>query len=294
MNKKIIKICITLVVLAALVGTQIISASAAIRPIYKGDVDDSGKVQIDDATLLQKYLVDLEELNKEKLWAADVNEDNKFSVDDVTMIQKYCAGLIKSFNTKYAWRDVEINNFYSDYDSGKAPVGTPITFYAEAYGYGTLTYKYYVDDVLVSESTDSSTLTYTFDKAGVYEITVCIYNGFDNYKKYHKLLKVVDAYSLDQPVISALYFDNIHPMNSSNPTLTVNVVGGTTPYEYKFTIDGLYTQDYSEENTFNIEPYISNPYIDFMGKNHTIDVSVRDASGQIATDSVTFFASHVQ
>lgn len=54
MNKRIIKICITLVVLTALASTQIFSVSAAIRPIYKGDVNDSGKVDIDDVTLLQK------------------------------------------------------------------------------------------------------------------------------------------------------------------------------------------------------------------------------------------------
>lgn len=292
MNKRILKICITLVVLAALVGTQIISASATIRPIYKGDVDDSGKVKIDDVTLLQKYIVGLEELNKEELWAADVNEDNQYTVDDVTMIQKYCSGIIKSFNTQYAWRDVQIKNFYSNYDSGKAPVGTPITLCAEAYGYGTLTYKYYVNDALVSESTDSNTLTYTFDEAGFYKITVRIYNEFDNYCQYDKALKVVEEYPLDKPVISSLYFDNIHPMNSSNPTLTANVVGGTAPYEYKFTIDGLYTQDYSENNTFSLEPYMSNQYINFMNQKHTIDVSVRDASGQIVEDSITFFAEY--
>lgn len=291
MNKRIIKICITLLVLATLVGTQIFSTSAAIRPIYKGDVNDSGKIDIDDVTLLQKYISGLEELNKEELWAADVNEDNKFTVDDVTMIQKYCSGMIKSFNTQYMWRDVQINNFFSDYDSGKAPVGTPITFCAEAYGYGTLTYKYYVNDILVSESTDSNTLTYTFDKAGVYNISVCIYNEFDNYCEYNKDLKVVEEYPLDKPVISSMYFDDLNIQGFYSTILTVNTVGGIAPYEYKFSIDDLYVQDFSEDNTFDLEPYMYNPYIDFIWKNHTIVVTVRDASGQTATESIEFFAS---
>lgn len=292
MNKRIIKICITLVVLTALVGTQIFSASAAIRPIYKGDVNDSGKVEIDDVTLLQKYISGLEELNKEELWAADVNEDNKYTVDDVTMIQKYCAGIIKSFDTQYVWRDVQIKNFYSDYDSGRAPVGTPITLCAEAYGYGTLTYKYYVNDVLVSESTDSNTLTYTFDETGFYNITVRIYNVFDNYCEYDKALRVVEEYPLDKPVISSMYFDDLNIQGFNSTVLTANAVGGTAPYEFKFSIDdGLYVQDYSEDNTFDLEPYMYNPYIDFIWKNHTIVVTVRDASGQTATESMEFFAS---
>lgn len=292
MNKRIIKICITLVVLTALASTQIFSVSAAIRPIYKGDVNDSGKVDIDDVTLLQKYIIGLEELNKEKLWAADVNEDNKYTVDDVTMIQKYCSGIIKSFNTQYAWRDVQIKNFYSDYDSGKATVGTPITFCAEAYGQGTLTYKYYVNDVLVSESTDSNRLTYTFDEAGFYKITVRIYNVFDNYCEYDKALRVVEEYPLDKPVISSMYFDDLNIQGFNSTVLTANAVGGTAPYEFKFSIgDGLYVQDYSEDNTFDLEPYMYNPYIDFIWKNHTIVVTVRDASGQTATESMEFFAS---
>lgn len=291
MNKRLIKICITLLVLATLVCTQIFSISAAIRPIYRGDVDDNGRIEIDDATLLQKYLAGMEALNKEELCAAEVDGDDKLTVDDVTMIQKYCAGLIKSFNTKNVWRDIQVYNFYSDYSSGKAPVGTPITFYAIVSGAEPLTYEFYVNDVLVKELSDSSAFTYTFDKAGNYAITMRTYNAFDKYSDYTETFKVVDAYSLEQPIISALYFDRLQLMFGDNLTLTANAVGGTAPYEFKFSIDdGLYVQDYSENNTFNLESYISNPYIDFMGHKHTIVVSVKDSLGQTATDSVEFWA----
>lgn len=291
MNKRIIKICVTLLVLATLVGTQIFSTSAAVRPVFRGDVDDNGKIEIYDVTLLQKYLAGIEELNKIGLCAAEVDGDDNITVDDVTMIQKYCAGIIKFFNTKDVYRDIYVYSFYSDYSSGKAPAGTPITFTGVVSGVEPLTYEFFVDDVLVREASDSSVFTYTFDKAGFYNVTMRIHDGFDQYSDYSQAFKVVDAYSLEQPVISALYFDRLRLMVGDNLTLTANAVGGTAPYEFRFSIDdGLYVQDYSENNTFNLEPYMSNQYIDFMGKKHTIVVSVRDASGQTATDSVSFSA----
>lgn len=291
MNKRIIKICITLLVLTTLVSTQIFSTSAAVRPVFRGDVDDNGKIEIDDVTLLQKYLAGIEELNKVGLCAAEVDGDDKLTVDDVTMIQKYCAGIIRSFNTDFVFRDLDFYNFYSDYSSGKAPVGTPITFTGVVSGVEPLTYEFYIDGALVKEMSDSSILTYTFDKAGVYNVTLRVYDGFDQCSEHTEAFKVVEAYSLEQPVISALYFNCLYFRDYKNLTLTANAVGGTEPYEFKFSIDGgLYVQEYSENNTFLLEPYINNEYIDFMHKNHTIVVSVRDASGQTATESVSFFA----
>lgn len=98
MSKRLIKIYISLIVLAMLICTQIFSTSAVVGSVLKGDVDDNGRIEIDDVTLLQKYLAGLEELNEKGIFAADVKCDNMLNVDDVTMIQKYLAGLIKDFN----------------------------------------------------------------------------------------------------------------------------------------------------------------------------------------------------
>lgn len=77
-----------------------------------GDVDCSGKVNIKDATLIQKYLSKLAEIGDVGLGAADVNSDEKINIKDATAIQKYLASI--STDTKvgefyhYAFTDYEI------------------------------------------------------------------------------------------------------------------------------------------------------------------------------------------
>lgn len=63
-----------------------------------GDVNLDGKITIDDATLIQKYLAGVQEFDDEaQSLAADVNGSGDISIDDTTLIQKYIAGLIDKF-----------------------------------------------------------------------------------------------------------------------------------------------------------------------------------------------------
>ena len=59
-----------------------------------GDVNGDGNVTIDDATLVQKAIAELIELDDTQKKAADTNSDEKITIDDATMIQKYIAELI--------------------------------------------------------------------------------------------------------------------------------------------------------------------------------------------------------
>lgn len=59
-----------------------------------GDVDRDGKLSIRDATLIQKYLAKLVELDKEQIIIADITLDKKVNIKDVTTIQKKIAKLI--------------------------------------------------------------------------------------------------------------------------------------------------------------------------------------------------------
>ena len=59
-----------------------------------GDVNGDGKLNIRDATLIQKYLAKLETLTEAQLKAADYNKDTKVNIKDATAIQKKLAGLI--------------------------------------------------------------------------------------------------------------------------------------------------------------------------------------------------------
>ncbi|MGN0503837.1 MAG: dockerin type I domain-containing protein [Ruminococcus sp.] len=56
-----------------------------------GDADQNGKVNVKDATLIQKYVADKETISENGLLAADVNNDTKVNVKDGTAIQKFVA-----------------------------------------------------------------------------------------------------------------------------------------------------------------------------------------------------------
>lgn len=296
MNKRLIKICITLLVLATLVSTTIFSTSAMTAPLYRGDVDNNGKTDIDDATLLQKYIADLADLSKRQIYIGDLDEDGKISVDDITILQKYCAGLIGSINPPFGIRDtVDINNFYSDYNSGKAPVGTPITFYTEATGgVQPFTYEYYVNGNVASDRIETNSFTYTFDEKGTYNITVRVYNIFDEYSEYTQSFEVVEEYSNEYPVICSVHLNRLIIDNrDSNIVLTANAIFGTGPYEYKFSLDnGVYVQDFSENNIFDLKPYILEEYANSWNYLevgiHKVEIIVKDSSGQITTEEFNF------
>lgn len=56
-----------------------------------GDVNLDGEVDINDATEISKYLVNLITLEGKALATADVNGDADIDINDVTCIQKYLA-----------------------------------------------------------------------------------------------------------------------------------------------------------------------------------------------------------
>ena len=58
-----------------------------------GDTDLSGYISVTDATLVQKYVVGIEDFDKLQLFNSDVNHDGEISVIDATLIQKYIVGL---------------------------------------------------------------------------------------------------------------------------------------------------------------------------------------------------------
>ena len=59
-----------------------------------GDVNGDGKIDIADATMIQKYAAETEDLTATQLLAADANADGKVNVTDATQIQCLIAELI--------------------------------------------------------------------------------------------------------------------------------------------------------------------------------------------------------
>ena len=58
-----------------------------------GDTDLSGYISVTDATLVQKYVVGIEDFGKLQLFNSDVDNDGEISVVDATLIQKHIVGL---------------------------------------------------------------------------------------------------------------------------------------------------------------------------------------------------------
>lgn len=63
-------------------------------PILLGDVNADNKINITDATEIQKYLVQLVNFDDTQKSVADTNGDGKVNITDVTQIQKYIAQLV--------------------------------------------------------------------------------------------------------------------------------------------------------------------------------------------------------
>ena len=62
-----------------------------------GDVNIDGNIEIADAVLLNKYLVDSATLSKVGKLNADCNKDGKISPEDTLTILKYLVGTITEF-----------------------------------------------------------------------------------------------------------------------------------------------------------------------------------------------------
>lgn len=68
--------------------------TAPIEEVLLGDANSDGKVNINDATAIQKFAAFLGEVDEK---AADVNADSKINIKDATEIQKFAAGIITEF-----------------------------------------------------------------------------------------------------------------------------------------------------------------------------------------------------
>ncbi len=62
-----------------------------------GDIDGNGKVEVLDATLIQRHEARFERLTEEQLKLADTNKDGEVNVLDATMIQRLVAKFITKF-----------------------------------------------------------------------------------------------------------------------------------------------------------------------------------------------------
>lgn len=286
------KLLAIILVFVMITSVAVVSVSALMPPVTIGDADDDWKVTINDATEIQRYLAQYIEFDRFREYAANVDNDDKVSILDATYIQRYLAQLIEDdrINTMVSY-DMMIHDFYADYDSGVAMVGVPVTFTVNAFNsMDEERYELYVDDVLVESSDSESSLSYTFDKSGSYNIMMLIVSPLFSTEAFIYNYEVVDAYDSSALQIKSVYstgkYWGDYVFSKDDMTIHVEAMGGTPDYEYKFVLisDNHYyideeklviiTQDYSSDNTFVL------PEVDYNDDVHDfkLEIFVKDAN----------------
>ncbi len=265
--KRIISIILAMVMI---LSVCVVSVSAALPPMgYVGDANQDGVIDVTDATFVLRAMAKLETPTEDQKLYGDTDVDGILSVIDATNIQRHEANLYPwgHVGSDYSYSMIE-NDFYSDYESGMAMAGVPVTFGVNAYaGSPILSYKLFVDGVCVGES-ESNTITYTFEKAGEYDVEMII-NAYYGDGNVYKRFKVVEPYESETPQFKTLYLTGTIQWGSitydvGNMKVTADAIGGQGPYQYKFVFERpatcypdaeiiTQTQEYSENNVYELE-----------------------------------------
>lgn len=269
---------LTLFFAVLFIFSGMLSTAATITPANPGDADLNYQINVKDATMIQKFLVDLVTPNGLQKAVSEVDGDGVVTIKDVTMVQKYCAGLIDSFVTDNVYRDLHARALVADYDSGKAMTGLPVTFTVTANGFGRpFYYQFFVNDKAVTELTENNTYTCTFDEVGFYNVSVHVLSDYGiTDRTFIHGYEVVAPYESDTLVIKSFYHDKSpHSLyeGCGKTTFTAQAMFGSGEYEYAFCLDGETVQDFSANNTFTIENF---PDVE-PNATHILTLFVRDA-----------------
>lgn len=267
------------------VASGVFGASAALAPLFSGDVNADGNITVKDATEIQKYCAGMVGFNKLSEILADSDCDDRITIKDATAIQKYVAKIIKH-NGVAVSPYINCKAIYSDYASGRAMAGVPVTFTADCSNSderaNPVVYRLFVNGVPQSEESETGVFTYTFDKAGEYSVRIRMHNefGFSNEVSFGNDYKVVEPYESEVPVITSFYSHyipylggNTYHTDDENVTFEAEVKFGNGDYKYAFFLDDVMIRDYSEDNTYTFE---SMP--EEREKEYILKVRVKDSS----------------
>ncbi|MBQ2971049.1 MAG: hypothetical protein IJE16_00690 [Ruminococcus sp.] len=265
------KIVSLLIVMAILVGACVISTTATTAPAgYIGDANYDHDIDIYDATFIMRVIAKLEEPTAVQELFGDVNKDGELNIVDATNIQRYLVDLKTDAYINYWYNyDMLENDFYADYESGRAMAGVPVTFTVNAEtGSPVLSYELYVDDVCVATS-DTNSITYTFDNPGVYDVEMRINAYFSTGSIGFRNYEVVEPYESETPLFKTLYTTGkiqwgYITYGLRDVRVYADAIGGEGPYQYKFVFErpeGMWynaaivttVQDYSEQNYYQLE-----------------------------------------
>lgn len=99
---KKLKILVVLLSIIIILVSSIITSYADV--LLLGDTNLNNELDIVDATLIQRKLADLSNLNEQQIYVADADDDGYLAIIDATIVQKCIAKII---SPKY--RDLDDN-----------------------------------------------------------------------------------------------------------------------------------------------------------------------------------------
>lgn len=242
--KKTVSFLSILLILTVLISGLTLSAGAVPLPEQIGDVNNDDSVDIDDVTLIRRYLIGLETFDAYALSKADFDNDKDVTVMDVTALQRTLAHM----DVPESWGGLflsssSIRRIFSNYGSGKATTGVPVTITADGInnrpyypqpesffepieysfeiGQGDYirdesgkiifnedgTPQYYYDIYAQQDWSAQNSITYTFEETGNYSVTIKMRNRFGYEDQENSYLTVVEPYSSDLPVITSVITD---------------------------------------------------------------------------------------
>ena len=275
------------ILLISIMLLQCITASAMRAPLYPGDVDKltGWNVDLTDVVLVQRYIAHLEELSKKQIYVADVDEDGKVTLEDVTDMQKYIAKIISEFKKDQLYYHYPTYyNYYADFLSGRAMAGVPVHFtVVPGGGPAPFRYQLTVKGKSVCDVQSSNVLEYTFSEAGTYRIQIALYNDFDDVTYREFDYTIVEPYTSDKPMIKTFYSgkENMDTKDKSC-TFTAEAHMGEGPYLYRFLLDGkAVTEDFDGKNSFTIDKSLP------IGE-YTVTIQVKDKNSGDSFESESF------
>lgn len=309
--KRFFSLIVAVVLLASIC---VVSVNATTAPVgVAGDLNSDWKVDITDATCIQRALAKIDSFDAKDEIFADVDKDRAVTICDVTEIQRWIASISdNNYIGTYFNSDMYTDDFYSDYSSGMAMAGTPVTFTANVRaGSPIQRYELYVNDELVASSETENSLTYTFDEAGTYSVKMLAEAFFSSGRFFNNEYVVVDPYESETPLFKALYstgkYWGVYAFGQKGMRIYADAIGGTAPYEYKFVFDRriddvIYepeitpetiqtVQEYSPQNYFEL-PMIEPEY--FSSEIYCkMTVFIKDANGnEVSKDMEFYYRTH--
>lgn len=297
--KKLVSILLCMVVMLSMcaIGTYAETAPAG----YIGDINLDKDVDINDATYIMRYVAKLEDVDIEQKYLGDVTNDGKITILDATNIQLYVAKKKTDYKINYSYNyDMMCNDCFADYESGVAMAGVPVTFAINAYaGSPVLGYELYVDETCVATS-DTNSITYTFEKSGIYQVELRINALYKTGYRYFSDYEVVEPYESETPMFKTLYTTGkiqwgTITYDQKGVKVHADAIGGKGPYQYKFVfvrpksayIDETEiitkVQEYSENNIYELEVIKLEDVYHHTGINPDLEckvtVYIKDANG---------------